>query len=396
VPPTSTVQLAQVASSSTPTQTATAVPTATNTPRPPTPTPTQTPFAAVAGVRSEPPPQNFLQTFPSVSDLSSNAKVVGTNLSMALMALLLILVATTVFNATLKENAAVIGGAVTRVVAPMAGLVSVLNFDKKQTFPAMAWIKPIGLLGATAVIYSGLDPHFGFNNSSLVLLVSLMAGLAMTTFLYEGGQVLLSSRGFGLQAVLRVYPLAILIAAVSVAFSRIVSLHPGVVFGFVASAALLQRGPISSRHQGLIVYLPMLGLLLVSLVALALVGPLRHWTEGSTSVWASMPETVAVAVFVGGAESVLFSMIPLTFNDGEKVWTWNRLAWLSLALPASFLFFHVVINRSSDFADISKDSSAIALLAGAAGLLVLAGALWLYFRIKYGSESAELGAEGLD
>jgi len=47
----------------------------------------------------------------------------------------------------------------------------------------------------------------------------------------------------------------------------------------------------------------------------------------------------------------------------------------------------VLINRSGDFADISSDSGALVLLAGAAVLLVLAGALWLYFRLRYGAAS---------
>jgi len=114
---------------------------------------------------------------------------------------------------------------------------------------------------------------------------------------------------------------------------------------------------------------------------------LRSLAEGSTSVWSTLPETIAVTVFVGGAQSVLLSMIPLTFNDGEKVWTWNRRAWLALALPSTFLFFHVIVNRTGEFSSLAKQPGAIAPLIVALVFLAIAVALWLFFHFR--SRSAQ-------
>ena len=46
------------------------------------------------------------------------------------------------------------------------------------------------LLAATALIYAALDPDFGWNNASFVMFAGLLGGPALTTFLFEGGQVL--------------------------------------------------------------------------------------------------------------------------------------------------------------------------------------------------------------
>jgi hypothetical protein len=363
-----------------PTATPTATPTLTPTP---VPAPIITPTAEVQAVSVEVPAVNFLAEVPSLADLSTDVGVVGANFSLALGSLIVILAATTIFNATLKENADTISGAYGRVTLPLSGLAMVGATHAQQwtaRVPQLGLVKPVGLLALTAVIYSALDPQFGFNTSSLVLILGLMAGLTFTTFLYEGGQVLFSARAFGLPAAIRAYPLAVAIAGGSVVLSRLVDLNPGVIFGFVA-AAVFTRGGVGNREQGLIVYVPMLGLLAVSLIALALVGPLRDLQEARTSAWAHFPETVAVAVFVGGAQSVLLSLIPLTFNDGEKVWSWNRYAWISLAVPASFLFFHVIINRDGAFSTLSEGSGALIPLAFALVFLGVAVAMWLFFRL---------------
>jgi hypothetical protein len=242
---------------------------------------------------------------------------------------------------------------------------------------------PLLLLAGTALIYGALDPNFGFNDSSLVLLLALMAGLTLTTYLFDGFQVLFSKRAFGIQGAIKAYPVAIVIAAVSVCLSRLVDLNPGVIFGFVAAAALAEGG-LGRRERGLTVFLSMLALLTASLIALALISPLRSWAEGQSGVWATLPETIAVAVFVGGAETVLLALIPLTFTEGEKVWAWNRPAWLFLALPATFLFFHVIVNRNGTFDSISDDGGAITPLLAAIAFLVIATSMWGFFHFRNG------------
>jgi hypothetical protein len=101
-----------------------------------------------------------------------------------------------------------------------------------------------------------------------------------------------------------------------------------------------------------------------------------------------LPETIAVAVFVGGAQSLLLSLIPLTFNDGQRVWTWNRIAWFALALPASFLFFHVIVHREGSFDTLTNGAGSLAPLIAALIFLAIAGGMWLFFQVKHPPASA--------
>ena len=387
-PPPTTTPPAAVVVAIAPTETPTPSPTATQAPTAtpvPAPSPAPPRIAEVQAAVITVPPLNFLAGFPAIGDLSTDIGVVGTNFSLALATVLLVLVAATLFNTTLKENGDVIGAYVGRLKfasTPSFALpLTAIAGPSFQKFSRLRHLRSIVLLGATAVIYSALDPHFGFNDSSLVLILGIMAGLTLTTFLYEGGQVMFSSRVFGLPAAMRAYPVAVVIAVASVALSRVIELSPGVIFGFVAAAVLTGSG-IGRREQGIIVFVPMLGLLAVSFIALILIGPLRDMTAGKSGVLATLPETIAVAVFVGGAQSLLLSLIPLTFNDGQRVWTWNRIAWFALALPAGFLFFHVIVHREGSFDSVTDGAGALAPLIGAVVFLAVAAGLWLFFRIK--------------
>jgi hypothetical protein len=152
-----------------------------------------------------------------------------------------------------------------------------------------------------------------------------------------------------------------------------------VIFGFVGSAVISAS---NRRREGMIVWIPLVGLFLVSLVALALISPLREWSAGRNDVWSTIPETIAVAVFVGGGQSVLLTLLPMTFNDGSKVWEWNRLAWFALALPAAFIFVHALINPDAGYTDIAQESRPMVMLGICVAILLASMLVWFYFRLR--------------
>ena len=320
---------------------------------------------------------------PGLLDLSTDPRVIATNMLLALIALVCLLMATTMFNSTVKENSSAFD--LPRLALPAVATLRAPVLPEGIAHLAV-FIRPLALLAATAAIYAVLDPNFGWNNETVVVFAGLLGGLALTTFLFEGGQVLVSSRRFGIPAHMRLFPLALLIAVISVALTRITDFHPGVIFGFISSAIVLASGE-DRRREGLIVWVPLACLLAMSVLALALVTPLRDWSAGRSDIWSKVPETIAVAVFVGGAQGVLLSLIPLSFHDGEKVWKWSKYAWFALALPASFLFFHTLVNTDESYEDLSSDTNALTMLAICGGFLAASSVFWLFFRLRSNSEA---------
>ncbi len=250
------------------------------------------------------------------------------------------------------------------------------------THALLNWVKPILIVLITAAIYAVIDPNFGFNNDTLVLITALVAGLAMATFLYEGGQVFWSTRRYNTPAAMRVYPVAILIALGSVVLTRITNLHPGIIFGFVTAAAIFPRGAMSKREKGMLIFVPLVGLMLVSTVAFLLIDPLRHFSQDNSGVLYALPETTAVALFVGGAESAILILLPIRFNDGERIWQWNKLLWFALAVPATFAFFHIIIANDDGVRSITNNTNAMTLIVVCVIVLAISLATWLFFKLR--------------
>ena len=99
----------------------------------------------------------------------------------------------------------------------------------------------------------------------------------------------------------------------------------------------------------------------------------------NAGAWASYPVTVAVAIFIGGAEGALLTLLPLTFNDGQKIWKWNPLVWLAIALPATFLFVHVIVNEE-DYSALTEGTSVPMLMIVSGVLYSVAAGTWFFFR----------------
>jgi hypothetical protein len=198
---------------------------------------------------------------------------------------------------------------------------------------------------------------------------------------YEGAQVIVSEQRFGLNSMVQFFPAAIIFAMLTVAISRISDLNPGLVLGFVAGAVVLGPRAPTDDEAGQIVFLPMLALMAVSLLAWFLMAPARAWAENGSFVSASVEAALAL-LFVAGIQGLLFNLIPVTFLDGLKVWRWSKLAWLSIAVPSAFIFFHVIVNRDGTFASATGERSVQMLIAVCVVFWLFTMALWLFFHLR--------------
>jgi hypothetical protein len=241
----------------------------------------------------------------------------------------------------------------------------------------MGWIAVV--LGLTVIVYGFLEPGFGLNQKSLILVAALMVSMGLMTYLTEGVEALLARERFGQSAAVRIFPMAVAIAILSVALARLGDFHPGVVYGFVGTAVLLGPSTMNEDDEAQTVLIPTLILLALSVVTWLLVTPLR---EAADSSMAAFAEGVAVAIFVGGLEGLFFNMIPISFMDGEKIWRWNRLVWLILAGAVTFLFWQVLLNDERAYFDALQETTpAIALLIGGLCLGLSLGT-WGFFKLR--------------
>jgi hypothetical protein len=341
----------------------------------------------------------FVASVPAPDEISTDPEVIGTNVFLALFIILAFAFTSTLFNRTLRENRREIeewAGQLSRPFRRLSGLVGKPYGVAAARRPLVRrLVGPATILLLTGLIYGLLSPDFGFNIKSVVLFASMVMGVGAITYLYEGGKALIATGRFGLRAGVKVYTLALAIAAGCVLISRVVDFQPGFLYGFVASYTLLARAAPDRRQSGQIVFLPAVGLLAFSVIAWLLVIPLREVSEGSDTWWVVLPEGAAVAVFVAGLQGVFFNMIPLTFFDGAKMAEWNRWVWFALFGVAGFLFWHVLLNKEGAYLGALPDKRVITALSLLSFYSVVSLTTWAYFRRRvYGSALPSLAAGG--
>jgi hypothetical protein len=331
-----------------------------------------------------PPRPEFAQSVLRFGDASDDLGVIGTNVVLGLITLMLMLLSAEIFNQTLEENEDDIKGWFGRLVGPFKGLFGPLgDFGRVLTDGrgVAGLLAPVFLLALAAVLYGLEEPGYGLNEKSVVIFVSFLAAFAVLTYVYDGGQLLITN-SYGIPGAIRLFPAGIFVALFCIVVTRLFSFHPGIIYGFIAAHTLMGGAMLTRDQEGRQILFPAIALLTACAAAWLLVGPARDLATDDDSVWASIPEGVAVGIFVGGLESMFFQMIPIRWMDGHRIFSWNKLAWFGLAGVTAFLFWHVLLNTEREsFDTLSETTPAIALLLmGVCFGLTLA--VYLFFRIK--------------
>lgn len=328
---------------------------------------------------------DWVRPLPTIGNVNGDMDVILTNIALGGFSLMLLFLSAEIFNQTVEENEEDIKRTARKYAGPVVAVGEAIGgvwdslFGHRHLLATLA-AAPIILLLA-ALIYIFQEPGFGMNDQTLVLLVSLLISVGFLTYAFDGLQVLLA-KSQGVNAVLRLFPVGIFLAAFCVAFTRLGGIHPGLIYGFIAASVVVGERKLTKEQEGLNVFVPAMLLLLISVGAWLLLDPLRNLAEDNDSWIAAVPEAVAVGIFVGAVSSIFMQNIPMRFMDGYKLIQWSKLAWALQAGLAAFLFWHVMINTNrSDFNAVGETAPAVAIIAMASCFLATI-ALYTFFRFR--------------
>ncbi len=245
------------------------------------------------------------------------------------------------------------------------------------------WRTPLGMLGfvaLSALLYSFLDPTFGFSLTSVATFLGLAIGLLIVLLAY-GLPLLFFSRARGLSLSVRALPATLLIGVVCVLISRLVSFQPGYLYGliigffFAHTVARDLEGKAEAMAAG--------ASLIAAFVAWVALAFLRGTPAGEADAFFnSLLQAASVTIVVAGLENAVFAMLPLRFMPGAAVYGWNRIVWVVLIGLGIFGFAHVLLNPSAGYlADTTRTSFfTLVVLLVAFGLASVA--FWAYFRFR--------------
>lgn len=359
--------------SATPSPTPTATPTSTPVPTP-TATPTPGAVAVVVTATPSPPPEvpQLVLDVPDLSDISTNPNVALTNLALAGVTVW-VFFSSVLFNQTLQQNRTEIEGWMRRFrPKTKRGMPKRLTerFGRKAAIAA--------LLVGTGLVYGFLEPSFGFNRASVLLFTSVVIGVGLVGLFFAGLEAWIRSREEGVAPVVSPFPLVLAIGVVCVLASRVLNLHPGVMYGFAASCVVtgsVGTGKVEGRVQAITVG----ACILLSVGCWLLLGPARALPDG----WPSqLVQGIAIIVFVGGMEGLLVDLVPLEVMDGAKIYRWNRLVWIALVLVSAFLVWHVLLNTQRSYFESLRPASSWSVLAGFVVYTLAGVAFWGFFAVR--------------
>ncbi len=326
---------------------------------------TQAPTGVVGTARSA-----LAAAIPTISDLDWDVKHVATNVSLMLLLLLLIGLPAEIINSTLKEH---YGGVLVGRKLP-DGVVQVTH--RINSLPNALLLVGFGVVGA--VIYAELDPSFGWNRPTLILIAGLAAALVAVSGIFEALRIPYFRRAGGHEAHLRMYPLALVAAVILVALSRSIGFEPGFIFGVTCGLAMTSE--INDIEEGRSVALVSIGMLVVSMASWVLWTPVAESAAGSNPSDATLFFDVMLStLWVSGLQTVLFGLLPMRYLYGLRVMAWSRIGWATIFGGGLLLFISAVLHPS---AQVWTASEGVfwTVTGGIALFFLFAIVLWAWFR----------------
>ena len=245
------------------------------------------------------------------------------------------------------------------------------------------WRTPLGMLGfvaLSALLYSFLDPTFGFSLSSLATFLGLAIGLLIVLLAY-GLPLIFFSRARGLSLSFRALPVTLLIGVVCVVISRLVSFQPGYLYGLIIGFFFAHT--VARDMEGRAEAMAAAASLVAAFVAWVALAFLRG-TAGAEAdaFFDSLLQAASVTIVVAGLENAVFAMLPLRFMPGAAVYGWNRIVWVVLIGLGLFGFAHVLLNPTAGYLADTTRTSFFTLVVLLAGFGLASVAFWAYFRFR--------------
>ncbi len=322
---------------------------------------------AVGSERSDPAaPSSLTYSIRTVKDIVANPWIVGTAAAIGLVLLLLIAFPAELLNSTISEQYPRFSRRLPAVRTPWWDRFT----DWLKRTPIVGGI---AITGLAAFIFGFADPGFGFDITSLRLVLSCALALFVVGYLASSISGAIIRRAWGLATVIELKPLGLVLTVLGVVISRVLEFAPGFLIGLILGITLIGKTTVAQQAKaalvqvGVVFMLAMLGWLGYSFVVAAL--------EPNSFVTALSFDTL-VAVTAEGITALFIGLLPFKFLDGQVIFQHSKVAWSATYALVAAAFVMIIVPAA--WGDTS--GPAWLWLAFIIGFAVVAVGLYLYFR----------------
>jgi hypothetical protein len=315
---------------------------------------------------------------PTPADISTDPETIAANVLLAIALILLIGFPADIFNSTLLEHYDEVRGwfrfGRRRREAALARAEA--WFDR---LPTPIRLGTFGLMGS--ILYGLLDPNFGFNRPSVILVLGLLLAIATISTVLDLLRVRYHDRVTRKHARLRAFPLGLVMAGILVFFSRVGDFHPGYVFGVFTALAF--EDELYDEEDGRGVAVAGVGLLVVALLALFLRGPVDQLAgPGGASFIVLVVDAALATLWIAGIQAVIWGLIPIKFMYGQKVLAWSKWGWLAIYGTGMLLFVHTLLHPGMGLYGNAAEASLLSVTMLFLGFGAFSLCFWAYFRFR--------------
>ena len=312
----------------------------------------------------------FVTALPQPGQISLDPGRLLTSAAIAVAAIMLIAFPFELFNKTMEEN-----------YDEIRGWFGLGARGVNETKTRSRGLSFFALTLVTAIVCGFLSPDFGFNETSVVLVVGMFVALLVMALVFSLPADIGIHRQFGEWGKLNYLPGSLGVSIVLVLASRVFHFQPGYFYGALAGLAF--RSALSEEVQGKMTAANWLLSLMVSVSAWFLRVPVSaNAARPGASIWWIGLEACLAMIFLWGVEGLAVAMLPLRFLDGRKVFRWNRVAWSVLFFLGLFATFQVLLAPGSGYVGSTTGTVAIGVMVLYAAFGAGSVAFWAYFRYR--------------
>ena len=120
-----------------------------------------------------------------------------------------------------------------------------------------------------------------------------------------------------------------------------------------------------------------------------------HLSLGSTPTLVAVAGDAALAtLFIAGLEGLVFSLFPMRFLAGEKVFRWNRWVWSLLFGIGAFAVLHFLAHPGQGYGPLESATPFVVAGSLFAGFALVSLGFWAWFRFRKAPSGAIAPGEG--
>jgi hypothetical protein len=323
---------------------------------------------------------------PTPLDVSTDPKVVGTNVLLAIFLMLPFAVAVDIFSRIFSENE--------ESLNKFAPIVWIGKLQKSlQNITANNTNKEglrnmLGLLGVVAfygLVFSLLDKTWNpLTIKGIFLFISMTFAFGLVGLLDDIIQWRMI-RKWGYQSEFTVRPTNIFLAAISTSVSRILALVPGLMFGS-PEALRINENELSETQKKTLVKISMFTFIIIGLTAwlptiITAIIQQQNISENQKNIVGGI-EALLLVIFAVALENIFVQLIGISEGLGQKIKSWNKWAWgISVALSA-FAFLHTLLNPHYDFVSSLQQGNILVFISVSATFILITVLLNFYLRYR--------------